>query len=74
MPLPSSMLCCNVSLPQRRVTVKQQHLMFPDIPCPHETVWAQLDKEQRVTVVEVLARLIAQTELPDDKTEENIDD
>jgi hypothetical protein len=68
------MLYGNVSSPQRRVTVQQQHLMFPDIPCPHEAVWAQLDKAQRVAVVEVLARLIAQTALPDDKTEENIDD
>jgi len=54
--------------------VLQQHLMFPDIPCPHKAVWAQLDNEQRVAVIEILARLIAQTERPDDKTEENIND
>ena len=54
--------------------MQQQHLMFPDNSCPHEAVWAQLDKEQRVAVVEVLARLIAQTALPDDKTKENFDD
>jgi len=72
--VPSSMLYCNVSPPQRRVTVQQQHLMFPDIPCPHKAVWIQLDNEQRAAAVEILARLIAQTELLDDKTEENIDD
>ena len=54
--------------------MQQQHLVFPDIPCPHEAVWAQLDNAQRVAVIEVLARLIAQTALPDNKTEENIDD
>ena len=70
----SSMLSCNVSPPQRRVTVQQRHLMFLDIPCPHEAVWEQLDNEQRAAAVEVLARLIAQTALPDDKIEENIND
>jgi hypothetical protein len=48
--------------------------MFLDIPCPHEAVWAQLNDEQRAATIEVLARLIAQTALPDDKIEENIDD
>ena len=74
MPVPSSMLSCNVSPPHRRVTVQRRHLMFLDIPCPHETVWAQLNDEQREAAVEVLARLIAQTALPDDKIEENTDD
>ncbi|MGD8914396.1 MAG: hypothetical protein PVJ68_16900 [Candidatus Thiodiazotropha sp.] len=53
--------------------MQQQHLMFPDIPCPHEAVWVQLDNAQRGAVIEMLARLIVQTALPDDKTEENID-
>jgi hypothetical protein len=48
--------------------------MFLDIPCPHEAVWAQLNDEQRAAAVEVLARLIVQTALPDDKIEENTDD
>ena len=54
--------------------MQQRHLMFLDIPCPHEAVWEQLDNEQRAAAVEVLARLIAQTALPDDKIEENIND
>lgn len=54
--------------------MQQRHLMFLDIPCPHEAVWAQLNDEQREAAVEVLARLIAQTALPDDKIEENTDD
>ena len=54
--------------------MQQRHLAFLDIPCPHETVWAQLSDEQREAAVDVLARLIAQTALPDDKTEEHIDD
>jgi hypothetical protein len=54
--------------------VQQQHLVFPDIPCPYEAVWIQLDNEQRAAVVEILARLIAQTASPDDRTEENTDD
>jgi hypothetical protein len=74
MQVPSSMLSCNVAPLQRRVTVQQQHLMFLDIPCPHEAVWAQLNDEQRAATIEVLARLIAQTALPDEKIEENTDD
>jgi len=74
MPVPSSLLSCKVSPRQRRVTVQQRHLMFLDIPCPHEAVWAQLNDEQRAAAVEVLARLIVQTALPDDTIEENSDD
>jgi hypothetical protein len=54
--------------------VQQRHLAFLDTPCPHEAVWAQLSDEQREAAVDVLARLIAQTARPDDKTEEHIDD
>lgn len=54
--------------------MQQRHLAFLDIPCPHEAVWAQLNDEQRTAVAEVLARLIAQTAVPDNNTEENIDD
>ncbi len=74
MPAPSSMLLCNVSPPQRRIAVQQRHLVFLDIPCPHEAVWAQLDNEQQDAVIDVLARLIAQTAIPDDQKEERIDD
>ena len=54
--------------------MQQRHLVFPDIPCPHEAVWAQLDNEQRAAVIDVLARLIAQTATPDDPHEESSDD
>jgi hypothetical protein len=46
--------------------VQQQSLLFPDIPSPHETVWAQLNPTQRAAVIEMLARLIAQSARPDD--------
>jgi hypothetical protein len=68
------MLSGNVSPPQRRVTVQQRPLMFLDIPCPHEAVWAQLNDAQRAAVVDLLARLIAQTALPQTPVEENEDD
>ena len=54
--------------------MQQRHLVFLDIPCPHEAVWAQLDDEQQNAVIDVLARLIAQTAIPDDQKEEQIDD
>jgi hypothetical protein len=54
--------------------VQQRPLMFLDIPCPHEAVWAQLNDEQRAAVVDVLARLMAQTALPETPLEENEDD
>jgi hypothetical protein len=74
MPATSSMLFSNVSSPQRRVIVQQQHLMFPDIPGPHDAVWAQLDNEQRAAVVEVLARLLVQMKLPHEALKEITDD
>ena len=54
--------------------MQQRHLAFLDIPCPHEHVWAQLDSEQREAVIEVLARLIAQSARPETNREENIDE
>jgi hypothetical protein len=74
MPATSSMLFSNVSSPQRRVNVQQQHLVFPDIPSPHDAVWAQLDNEQRAAVVEVLARLLVQMKLPHEALKEITDD
>jgi Mg-chelatase subunit ChlI len=74
MPATSSMLFSNVSSPQRRVIVQQQHLMFPDIPSPHDAVWAQLDNEQRAAIVEVLARLLVQMKLPHEALKEITND
>ena len=54
--------------------MQQRHLMFLDMPSPHEAVWAQLNDEQRRNVIEVLSRLIAQTALPENQPEENNDD
>lgn len=52
--------------------MQQKQLMFLDIPCPHETVWTQLNDEQRDIIVETLARLIAYTSMA--QMEENNDD
>jgi hypothetical protein len=48
--------------------------MFLDIPCPHEALWTHLSDAQRLAVVDVLARLIAQTAMPPAAKEENSDD
>jgi len=49
----------------------QQHLPFPETPCPHEAVWEQLDDEQQELVIAVLARLIAATQTINEQTEES---
>ena len=49
----------------------QQHLPFPETPCPHEAVWAQLNDEQQQLVIAVLARLIAATQTTIEQTEES---
>ena len=54
--------------------MQQRHLVFLDILCPHEAVWAQLDNEQQDAVIDVLARLIAHTARTDDQKEERTDD
>ena len=54
--------------------MQQRPLMFLDIPCPHEAVWTQLNDEQRQAVVDSLARLIAQTAMPQAPVQENNDD
>ena len=54
--------------------MQQRPLMFLDIPCPHEAVWAQLNDEQRAAVVDVLAQLMAQAARPETGMEENEDD
>ena len=68
------MLFDNVSPPLRRVTVQQQHLIFLDIPSPHEAVWTQLDNQQRAAAIDLLARLMTQIDLPDVSMEENHDE
>jgi hypothetical protein len=68
------MLFDNVPRGRRSTTVQQQHLMFLDIPCPHEAVWTQLSDAQRNAVIETLARLIAHTVMAQTPMEENADD
>ena len=68
------MLFGNVLTPPRNAKVQQRPLPFLDIPCPHEAVWTQLNEEQRLAVVDVLARLIAQTTMPQAPVQENKDD
>ena len=54
--------------------MQQQHLIFLDIPSPHEAVWTQLDNQQRAAAIDLLARLMTQIELPDVSMEENYDE
>ncbi len=68
------MLFANVSPPRRRVTVQQQHLIFQDLPSPHEAVWTQLDNQQRAVAIDLLARLIAQIDLLEISMEEHHDE
>ncbi len=51
--------------------MQQLHLPFPEIPQPHQKLWAQLNQQQRQTVIKVLASLIAQSINPNRQTEEN---
>jgi hypothetical protein len=52
----------------------QLDLAFLDIPNPGQTVWAQLDEEQRIAALDILARLIAQTAQSTLSVEGNNDD
>ena len=52
----------------------QLNLAFLDIPNPSATVWDQLDEEQRIAALEVLARLIAQAAQNEQSVEGNDDD
>jgi hypothetical protein len=54
--------------------VQQRPLMFLDLPCPHEALWTHLSDAQRLDVVDVLARLIAQSAMPLAAQEEKSDD
>ncbi len=52
----------------------QLNLAFLDIPNPSATVWEQLDEEQRMAALDVLARLIAQAAQNELSPEGNDDD
>ena len=52
----------------------QLNLVFLEVPSPSASLWQALDEEQRVVVLEVLARLIAQAAQPQSDAEVNDDD
>ncbi len=52
----------------------QLNLTFLEMSNPNAVVWEKLDKEQRLVVLEVLARLIAQAAQPERSAEGNDDD
>ena len=52
----------------------QLNLTFPEMPNPTAEVWENLDEQQRLVVLEVLARLIAQAAQPERSAEGNDDD
>ncbi len=52
----------------------QLNLTFLEMPNPTAAAWDKLDEEQRLVVLEVLARLIAQAAQPERSAEANDDD
>jgi hypothetical protein len=48
-------------------------LNFLDIPIPEIQVWETLEEEQRMLAIAVLARLIAQATVDQQRTEEDHD-
>ena len=52
----------------------QLNLAFLDIPNPSAPLWEQLDAEQRIAALDVLARLIAQAAQNELSREESDDD
>ena len=52
----------------------QLNLAFLDIPNPSATLWEQLDAEQRIAALDVLARLLAQAAQNELNKEGNDDD
>jgi hypothetical protein len=51
----------------------QRMLNFLDIPIPEIQVWETLEEEQRMLAIAVLARLIAQATVDQQRTEEDHD-
>ena len=49
----------------------QLHLSFIDIPVPETCLWEQLEDEHKRIVIEILARLLAQTTRPEQPEETN---
>ena len=52
----------------------QLNLAFLDIPTPSATVWEQLDEQQRIAALDLLAKLIAQAAQNELSREESDDD
>ncbi len=52
----------------------QLNLAFLDIPNPSATVWEQLDEQQRIAALDLLAKLIAQAAQNELSREESDDD
>ena len=52
----------------------QLNLAFREIPNPSTLVWETLDEEQRIVVLEMLAKLIAQAAEPETTAEGRDDD
>ena len=51
----------------------QRMLNFLDIPIPEIQVWETLEEEQRMWAIEVLARLMVQTTVDQERSEEDHD-
>ncbi len=52
----------------------QLNLAFLDIPNPSATVWEQLDEQQRIAALDLLAKLMAQAAQNELSREESDDD
>jgi hypothetical protein len=74
----SSMLSCAVLVMSRyhrgqsRRAMPQLNLNFTDIPIPETCLWEQFDDQQKMTVVEILSRLLVKATR--DKQQEQTND